>query len=95
MNSTSFDEFTKALATAVSRRQSLKVLVATAAGGLLGLNRLEPAFAHYDDCRCLPDYPVCCPGQGWCCPSDHPVCCGSGCCPSDYPTCGGDGKCYR
>lgn len=99
MNPTSFDEFTKALATAVSRRQSLKILVATAAGGLLWLNPLGPAFAHDDDVcgggNCPPESPVCCPGGGTCCPSNYPVCCGSGCCPSDYPVCGDNGMCLR
>src|SRR5260370_2095683 len=106
MNPTSFDEFTKACATAVSRRQSLKILAATAAGGLLWLNPLGPAFAHDDGAcgggNCPPEAPVCCPGGGTCRPP-YLVCRGSGGCPANlvssssggrpphFPLCGGKG----
>jgi hypothetical protein len=45
MDSSRFDELTKALATATSRRQALKTIVATTLGGILGLGRLGTALA--------------------------------------------------
>jgi hypothetical protein len=44
MDSTRFDELTKALATSPSRRQIFKTLVATALGGLLGLGGVDTAL---------------------------------------------------
>ena len=50
MESTRFDDLTKALATATSRRQALKAIVATIIGGLLGLDSTGTAFA-----KCHPE----------------------------------------
>lgn len=45
MDSSRFDEFTKALATPASRRQALKTLAATTFGGILALSGIGTAFA--------------------------------------------------
>ncbi len=45
MEPTKFDELTKALATATSRRQALKTIAATTIGGILGLASIGSAFA--------------------------------------------------
>jgi hypothetical protein len=50
MESNFFDEFTKSLATATSRRQALKTIAATTLGGILGLSRIGEAFAK----KCKP-----------------------------------------
>ena len=45
MEPSRFDELTKALATATSRRQALKTIAATTLGGILGLAGVGSAFA--------------------------------------------------
>jgi hypothetical protein len=50
MEPSKFDDLTKALATATSRRQALKAIGA-ALGGALGLSRIGIAFA--DQCKPL------------------------------------------
>ncbi len=45
MESSRFDELTKALATTTSRRQMLKTLAASVVGGILGLGRADLALA--------------------------------------------------
>ena len=66
MNSSKFDELTKALATATSRRQALKTFGATFIGGILALGGVSTAFA-----KCKPN--------GHPCGNDK-QCCGGGCC---------------
>jgi hypothetical protein len=81
MDSASFDDLTKALATATSRRQALKTIVATTLGGLLGLGGIDAAFAakkcrglgskcsHGDQCcsnYCANNVCTCSPGQTNC-----------------------------
>jgi hypothetical protein len=51
MDSTAGDALTKALSTPTSRRQALKALTATAAGGTLGLSAIGPALATRQDQR--------------------------------------------
>ena len=55
MDSSRFDEFTKALATPASRRQALKTLAATAFGGVLALSGIGTAFAK----KCPPGQTNC------------------------------------
>jgi len=45
MESSKFDQFTKAIATATSRRQALKTIGATVVGGILGLGGVGTALA--------------------------------------------------
>jgi hypothetical protein len=45
MEPTKFDDLTKALATATSRRQALKTIAATTLGSILGLSGIGTAFA--------------------------------------------------
>src|SRR5207253_159284 len=45
MEPSKFDELTKALATATSRRQALKTIAATTLGSILGLAGIGTAFA--------------------------------------------------
>jgi hypothetical protein len=49
MDSTRFDDLTKALATATSRRQALKTIAATTLGSILGLAGIGTAFAKCHD----------------------------------------------
>ena len=62
MDSTRFDDFTKVLATATSRRQALKAIADTVMGGMLGLSGIGKVFAaapcSRDQCRNRD----CCPG---------------------------------
>jgi hypothetical protein len=50
MDSTRFDDLTKALATATSRRQALKALAAATVGGMLGLGGIGTTFAKNMTC---------------------------------------------
>lgn len=50
LNPSRFDELTKVLATATSRRQALKTIAATTLGSLLGLGGLGTAFAKNKSC---------------------------------------------
>ncbi|SRR5579884_4253670 len=50
MESSRFDELTKALATGTSRRQALKAIAATTIGSLLGLGGLGQAWASNSAC---------------------------------------------
>jgi hypothetical protein len=50
MDSTPFDDLTKALATSTSRRQALKALAATAIGSLLSLGGNGTTFASNSTC---------------------------------------------
>jgi hypothetical protein len=59
MDPTRFDDFTKVLATATSRRQALKAIAATTMGGMLGLSGIGKVFAtapahtrHFRFARC-------------------------------------------
>ena len=52
MDSSRFDDLTKALANATSRRQALKTFAATTLGGILGLAGISSAFA---DPTCKPN----------------------------------------
>ncbi len=49
MDSNRFDEFTRALATARSRRQAAKLIAATTVGGLLGLSGADSALARLSE----------------------------------------------
>src|SRR5690348_11604460 len=44
MNPSTFEDFTKALASSASRRQALKTIAATTLGGILGLGGIGTAF---------------------------------------------------
>ena len=66
MGPSRFDDLTKTLATATSRRQALKTLAATALGGLLGLGGIGTAFAN-----CKPNGIGC---------NSNSQCCSGGCC---------------
>jgi hypothetical protein len=66
MNSSRFDDLTKALATSTSRRQALKAIVATIIGGLLGLDSIGTASAK-------------CHGAGHPC-DENSTCCSHLCC---------------
>src|SRR5690348_2995232 len=50
MEPSRFDDLTKALATATSRRQALKTFAATTIGGILGLAGIENVFAKGKPC---------------------------------------------
>src|SRR6266571_6377594 len=50
MDSSRFDELTKALATATSRRQVLKAIAATTLGGIFGLGGADLALAKNMTC---------------------------------------------
>ena len=51
MDSSRFDDLTKALATSTSRRQALKAFGASVVGGILGLSGIDTALAHKPFCR--------------------------------------------
>jgi hypothetical protein len=80
MGSTKFDELSKALATATSRRQVFKTLVATTLGGLLGLAGIGTAFAKCHNAGHE------CEENSTCCSE---VCCNSVCCASGQICCNG------
>ncbi len=61
MDSSRFDEFTKALASSISRRQALKSIAATVIGGIFGLGRASDVLA---DCQPF-GHP--CASNGDCC----------------------------
>jgi hypothetical protein len=73
MEPTKFDDFTKALATAASRRQALKA-IGVALGGALGLSRIGTVFAD----QCKPPGTKCFKNQQCC----SKVCCNGKCCDS-------------
>jgi hypothetical protein len=66
MEPSRFDELTKALATATSRRAALKTIAATTLGGILGLAGVGTAFAK-------------CHGTGHNC-EENSTCCSGTCC---------------
>ncbi len=66
MDTHRFDELTKAVATATSRRQALKTIAATALGSILGLGGIGTAFA-----KCKPNGIGC---------NINSQCCSGGCC---------------
>ncbi len=66
MEPSRFDDLTKALATATSRRQALKTIAATTLGGILGLSGIGTALAD-KTCKklgqgCNNKKNLCCPG---------------------------------
>src|SRR5690348_5775967 len=75
MESSRFDDLTKALATSTSRRQALKTIAATTLGGILGLVGIETVFAS----------PTCKPNGHGC--GTNKQCC-SGFCDKTTNTCG-------
>jgi hypothetical protein len=89
MDPTKFDDLTKALATAPSRRQALKTIAATTIGGILGLAGIGTAFGapkcHRAGLGCDTDSNccsnVCCNGK--CCASGQT--CQNGQCCSGKP----------
>src|SRR5712692_5729628 len=95
MNSSRFDEFTKTLARPTSRRQVLKALGATVAGGIFGLRKVDHASAS-----CKPLGHTCSkPSQccsGYCSPQKICACqpptviCGTLCCPAGQVCCNGN-----
>ena len=96
MDEQRFDELSKKLATSVSRRQAVKILGATAAGGLGALFGARGAFAHHNaNCRSVGDNcranAECCAGA---CVDFHCVCPGgSVLCPATnecLPVCQGE-----
>src|SRR5689334_18706445 len=58
MHASKFDELTKAVATAPSRRHALKVIVATSIGGLFGLTGIGTAFGRHRAETNLPSGPT-------------------------------------
>ena len=66
MDSSRFDDLTKAVATATSRRQALKAIAATTLGSILGLAGIGTAFAK-------------CHGTGHNC-EENSTCCSGTCC---------------
>jgi hypothetical protein len=66
MDSSKFDAFTKALATAPSRRHALKTIVASTLGAMLGLGGIGTAFA-----KCHPAGHPC---------EENSTCCSQLCC---------------
>src|SRR5690348_8911201 len=90
MEPSRFDDLSKALATAASRRQALKTIAATTLGGILGLSGIGNVFAK----PCTPigkhcnSKTVCCSGAS-CNPTTRKCACPSGttllngaCCPN-------------
>jgi hypothetical protein len=75
MDSTRFDNLTKALATATSRRQALKTIAATTLGSILGLAGIGTAFGA----------PTCKPNGHGC--GTNKQCCSGYCDPTTH-TCG-------
>jgi hypothetical protein len=67
MDSTRFDEFTKALAKRTSRRQTLKTLAATTVGGIFGLS-----WVGHADARLCRDLGQNCSSNAECCSSYCP-----------------------
>src|SRR5438105_1546419 len=100
MEPSRFDELTKTLATATSRRQALKTIAATTLGGILGLGGIGTAFAkpkcHRPGLGCDTNSKCC---SNLCC---NGICCASGqvcqngtcvTCTGNGGTCSGDGDC--
>jgi hypothetical protein len=75
MDSSRFDELTKALATSRSRREALKTIAATTLGSILGLGRLGTAFGAP---KCHPN------GQGC---DTNSQCCSGYCANGEKCTC--------
>src|SRR5689334_3501032 len=92
MDSSRFDDLTKALATSTSRRQALKTITATTIGGILSLTGIGTVFAkpkcHHAGQGC-DTTSKCCPGlvctNGKCttCPA-FPACNDTCPCPAGY-----------
>jgi hypothetical protein len=82
---TKFDDLTKALATATSRRQALKTIAATTIGGVLGLAGIGTAFGapkcHRNGLGCDTNSQCC---SGYCDPTT-----GTCACPSGQTNCSG------
>jgi hypothetical protein len=85
MEPANFDELTKALATATSRREALKTIAATTLGGILGLSGIGTVFAK----PCKPNgkhctsKTVCC--SGFCDSTTRKCACQAGTCNSSCP----------
>ena len=75
MDPSKFDEFTKALATKISRRQALKTFTGITVGGLLGLLGVENASAASCTAQSCPN--GCCTAKG-CKPGTSSSDCGKG-----------------
>ena len=94
MEPSRFDDLTKTLATATSRRQALKTIAATTLGGILGLAGIGTAFAA-KNCKklgqgCNTKKNLCCPGlicQGGVCVAPVPPCLTADTCCPDPTTC--------
>ncbi len=96
MDSSRFDELTKALVTSTSRRQALKTIAATTLGGILGLSGLGTAFGattcHRNGLGCDTNSQCC---SGYCANGEKCTCppapaCNSYCpCPSGQTCCNG------
>ena len=91
MDEQRFDDLSKKLATSVSRRQAVKILGATAAGGLGALFGARGAFAHHHaQCR---DTGANCRSNAECCSG---VCVNFHCaCPPGQVLCPGSGECVQ
>ena len=83
MDSSKFDDLTKALATSTSRRQALKALGASVVGGILGLSGIDTALAKKPLCR----------GNGSKCSLGQQCC--SGYCANNVCTCPPAPACNR
>ena len=80
MEPSKFDELTKALATATSRRQALKAIAATTLGSILGLAGIGTAFAKCHDVGHNCEENSTCCSQNCCIAAGQRegVCCGTG-----------------
>jgi hypothetical protein len=94
MEPSRFDDLTKALATATSRRQALKTIAATTLAGLLGLGGIGTAFAKP---KCKPNghgcgtNKQCC--SGYCDPTTSLCACQPGTCNDTCPCPSGQNCC--
>src|SRR5436305_1050751 len=96
MDSTKFDELTKALATATSRRQALKTIAATTLGSILGLSGIGTVFGapkcHRNGLGCDTNSQCCshyCAPNGKCSCPPAPACNDTCPCPSGQTCCNG------
>ena len=82
MEPTRFDDLTKALAAATSRRQALKTIAATTLGGILGLSGIGNVFAKpcATNGKHCNSKTVCC--SGYCDPTTRKCACKPGTCNS-------------
>ena len=85
MEPTRFDDLTKALAAATSRRQALKTIAATTLGGILGLSGIGNVFAKpcATNGKHCNSKTVCC--SGYCDPTTRKCACKPGTCNSSCP----------